>query len=119
MAESTPKNNKAPYMANQALRACITTSGGDGDLHPSGKRSFNLQELAQMGGFPARHKFVGNKTSIRRQIGNAVPATAATAFFEEVVKSVQQFDQEIAERRSEEIPKLTKKLKDLDIIEID
>lgn len=108
MKQFTPKN-KEPYDDNRPLKGCITTSGGEADLHPSGKRSFNLQELAQLAGFPAKHKFVGNKTSIRRQIGNAVPANAATPFFKEIDKCLNEFDKEVAAWKEQE----------QDIIEID
>lgn len=60
-------------------------------------RPFNNQELAQLQGFSAKHEFFGGKSSIMRQIGNAVPGKAATPFFKEIVKSLKKFDEEVAE----------------------
>lgn len=82
----------APYDVNQPLRGCITTNGGESDVHPSGRRSFNLQELACLAGFPQSHAFKGCKTSIRRQIGNAVPPPVAKAVFKQVIETMRQTD---------------------------
>jgi DNA (cytosine-5)-methyltransferase 1 len=40
-------------------------------------------DCAILQGFPTDYKFVGNKTSVRRQIGNAVPAQPIKAIFEQ------------------------------------
>lgn len=42
-------------------------------LHPTEHRAITHYEAALIQGFPADHKFVGSKTAIARQIGNAVP----------------------------------------------
>jgi DNA (cytosine-5)-methyltransferase 1 len=42
-------------------------------LHPSAMRAITHYEAALLQGFPPSHKFVGSKTAIARQIGNAVP----------------------------------------------
>ena len=122
MAEFTAKDER-PYDDRRPLKGCITTSGGDADIHPSGDRSFNMQELAQLAGFPAKHKFVGCKTSIRKQIGNAVPANPATPFFEEIVESLKEFDKEVAAWKGEEQDIVEEEndiaKKERDIIEID
>ena len=95
------KKSEQPYNDNQPLRQCITGSGGEGNLHPSGKRSFNLQELACLAGFPATYRFFGNMTSIKKQIGNAVPACFAKVLFEEIVATLKKSDQEDAEWKPE------------------
>jgi DNA (cytosine-5)-methyltransferase 1 len=41
--------------------------------HPVANRALSLREAALLQTFPTRYKFVGNKTQIARQIGNAVP----------------------------------------------
>lgn len=41
--------------------------------HPNGKRRMSCRELASVQSFPADYEFVGNNSSIYRQIGNAVP----------------------------------------------
>ena len=96
MRQFTAKPNRAPYDPHQRLNQCITTSGGEGDLHPDGGRSFNLQELSQLAGWPAGHRFFGNKTSIRRQIGNGVPALPFRVFFDQVLESLARFDTQVA-----------------------
>lgn len=42
-------------------------------LHPVADRAITHYEAAILQGFPLDHKFVGSKTAIARQIGNAVP----------------------------------------------
>jgi len=48
-------------------------------LHPVEPRALTHYEAALIQGFPATHRFVGSKTAIARQIGNAVPIPLATA----------------------------------------
>jgi len=47
-------------------------------------RKLTNKELAILQGFPKEFKFYGNKTSVRKQIGNAVPPPIGKAFFEMV-----------------------------------
>ncbi len=42
-------------------------------LHPEAMRALTHFEAALLQGFPESFKFVGSKSSIARQIGNAVP----------------------------------------------
>lgn len=42
-------------------------------LHPTENRAITHYEAAVLQGFPDTHRFVGSKTAIARQIGNAVP----------------------------------------------
>lgn len=42
-------------------------------LHPTENRAITHYEAALLQGFPAEHRFVGSRTAIARQIGNAVP----------------------------------------------
>jgi DNA (cytosine-5)-methyltransferase 1 len=48
-------------------------------LHPDEDRAITLMEAAFIQGFPRDHRFVGSKTAIARQIGNAVPVPLAAA----------------------------------------
>jgi DNA (cytosine-5)-methyltransferase 1 len=48
-------------------------------LHPTEHRAITHYEAALLQGFPQSHKFVGSKTSIARQIGNAVPIPLGAA----------------------------------------
>lgn len=41
--------------------------------HPNGKRRMSCRELAYVQSFPLSYEFVGNNSSVYRQIGNAVP----------------------------------------------
>lgn len=42
-------------------------------LHPTEDRAITHYEAAKLQGFPNTHRFVGSRTAIARQIGNAVP----------------------------------------------
>lgn len=42
-------------------------------LHPTEDRAITHYEAAKLQGFPDDHRFVGSRTAIARQIGNAVP----------------------------------------------
>ena len=48
-------------------------------LHPTANRAITHYEAALLQGFPSSHRFVGSKTSIARQIGNAVPIQLGAA----------------------------------------
>jgi DNA (cytosine-5)-methyltransferase 1 len=48
-------------------------------LHPTEHRALTHYEAARIQGFPETHRWVGSKTSIGRQIGNAVPIPLGTA----------------------------------------
>lgn len=48
-------------------------------LHPTENRAITHYEAAVLQGFPDTHRFVGSKTAIARQIGNAVPIPLARA----------------------------------------
>lgn len=48
-------------------------------LHPEANRAITHYEAAVLQGFPEDHRFVGSKTAIARQIGNAVPIPLGAA----------------------------------------
>jgi DNA (cytosine-5)-methyltransferase 1 len=48
-------------------------------LHPTAMRAITHYEAAVLQGFPPTHKFVGSRTAIARQIGNAVPIPLGAA----------------------------------------
>lgn len=62
---------RSPLNAD-GLAGTITT-GGNEVYYPDGTRDFTIREYACIQGFPKYHKFLGTKTCIRRQIGNAFP----------------------------------------------
>jgi DNA (cytosine-5)-methyltransferase 1 len=81
---------KTPYPIDSHVKSCITTSGGDGNWHPSGLRPFTNRELARLQTFDMDHFFCGQET--RKQIGNAVPPIFGKALYEEIVKSLKKTD---------------------------
>ncbi|KAK5174931.1 uncharacterized protein LTR77_000067 [Saxophila tyrrhenica] len=102
MQYSHPKPGM-PYSDKQPLRKCITTDGGDSNLHPKGDRTFTLQELAALQGFPPEHRFypkVQGATSIKKQIGNAVPPPVAKAIFLQIIKTMRETDRAMAAERA-------------------
>ena len=48
-------------------------------LHPTENRAITHYEAALLQGFPGSHRFIGSRTAIARQIGNAVPIPLGTA----------------------------------------
>ncbi|EMC94405.1 hypothetical protein BAUCODRAFT_25605 [Baudoinia panamericana UAMH 10762] len=99
--EAVIQRHHRPYDSGQPLKYTITTSTGIWDQHPDGKRGFSLQECALLQDFPTRYRFFGGRTSIRRQIGNAVPSCVAAAVFGEVVKTLTEHDARAAEEKTE------------------
>lgn len=95
MLVHTPKNEEA-YDDRVQLSGAITCGGGAANLHPSGLRSFNLQELAALQGFPPDHQFVGNTTNIKKQIGNAVPSVFAKQLYQHIIRSLRESDRKNA-----------------------
>lgn len=54
-------------------------------LHPVENRAITHYEAALLQGFPDTHRFVGSKTAIARQIGNAVPIPLGRAVAEHLL----------------------------------
>ena len=59
-------------------------------IHPSGERDLTDREFACLQGFPLEHKF--GKTSVKKQIGNAVPPVVARLVLVEVKKALLKAD---------------------------
>lgn len=55
-------------------------------IHPDEDRAITHHEAARLMGFPDNYKWVGSKTSIARQIGNAVPIPLGAAIGRELLK---------------------------------
>ncbi|KAK3074678.1 hypothetical protein LTR53_002685 [Teratosphaeriaceae sp. CCFEE 6253] len=101
MRQSTPKDLPA-YDPRQVHPHTITCDGGQGDLYPSGKRSFNMQELALLLGFPLWRRFAkATKTALRTMIGNAVPVALATSLYKMVHKGLDDGEAELVQWLSE------------------
>jgi DNA (cytosine-5)-methyltransferase 1 len=63
-------------------------------LHPTENRAITLYEAALLQGFPDSHRFVGSKTAIARQIGNAVPVLLGKAIGEHIAEQFKGNDDE-------------------------
>lgn len=57
-------------------------------LHPDADRAITHFEAAVLQGFPPEHKFVGSKTAIAKQIGNAVPIALGEAIAKKLLESL-------------------------------
>lgn len=67
----------------------VTGSGGGGThiYHWSEPRALTNRERARLQTFPDNYVFMGNKESVRKQIGMAVPCEAAKIIFEAILNS--------------------------------
>ncbi|TKA40235.1 hypothetical protein B0A54_10841 [Friedmanniomyces endolithicus] len=84
------------YDDNFTLPYTIVCKSSEGGLHPSGKRSFNMQELAMLAGFPRRRKFAPVcMTALREIIGNAVPDGLAKDLYKMVHKGLDEGEAEM------------------------
>ena len=95
--DATHHNPKEPLKCPQAawddgapLRNCVTTSGGEGNYHPSGLRKFTNRELASLQSFPPSFRF--SDTGVKRQIGNAVPPVVARVLFDSIRRALLEAD---------------------------
>ena len=57
----------------QTITTRFDTPSGGKFIHPEQNRTITPREAARIQGFPDDFKFIGNKTSVCKQIGNAVP----------------------------------------------
>ena len=55
-------------------------------LHPTEHRAITHYEAALLQGFPDRHRFIGSRTAIARQIGNAVPIPLGAAIAKQLLE---------------------------------
>lgn len=67
----------------------VTGSGGGGThiYHWSEPRALTNRERARLQTFPDTYEFIGNKESVRKQIGMAVPCKGAKIIFEAILRS--------------------------------
>lgn len=77
----------------------VTGSGGGGThiYHWSEPRALTNRERARLQTFPDDFEFKGNKESVRKQVGMAVPPRGAQIIFEAVLKSFAGIDYESVE----------------------
>ncbi len=72
----------------------VTGSGGGGThiYHWEEPRALTNRERARLQTFPDSYIFYGNKESVRKQIGMAVPCEGAKIIFEAILKSFAKID---------------------------
>ena len=66
-------------------------------IHPSQIRAITPREAARIQSFPDDYVFEGNKESVRKQIGMAVPAQGAKIIFEAILKTFANIPYEYVE----------------------
>lgn len=88
------------------LADTITTSGST-SYHPSGERNYTLREFACLQGFPTCHRFVGTKTQITKQIGNAFAPNTVEVLYRHLMQSLLESDGHSCDER------------DMDVIDIE
>ena len=75
----------------------ITGSGGGGThgYHWSENRALTNREKARIQTFPDEYEFVGGATSVRKQIGMAVPPRGAKIIFSALLEALSQLNREL------------------------
>ncbi|KAG8161256.1 hypothetical protein KVR01_009520 [Diaporthe batatas] len=91
VARATLRNDQ-PRDGNAPLPKTITCGGVQGVSHFSGLRDYTLREIACLQGFPVSHQFEGNKTQIRKQIGNAFPSCAVKEIYDHLRAWLEKVD---------------------------
>ncbi|KAL1870203.1 hypothetical protein Daus18300_005267 [Diaporthe australafricana] len=86
----TLARNKPPRNGNLPLTKTITCS--QSLLHFSGRRDYTLREIACLQGFPVSHEFEGNRTAIKKQIGNAFPSCVVKVLYEHLRQWLERKD---------------------------
>ncbi|MCR3906962.1 MAG: DNA cytosine methyltransferase [Tenericutes bacterium] len=66
-----------PFGISTTITTRFDTPSGGRFIHPFGNRTITPREAARLQSFPDDFKFSGTKTSIHKQIGNAVPPKMA------------------------------------------
>lgn len=89
----------APYDARQPAKT-LTCSGGEGNYHPSGLRTFTCREIACLQTFPMDFQFA--RRGVRKQVGNAVPPALAKALYQAIIASLRETDAREREQEQEQ-----------------
>ena len=66
-----------PLNISTTITTRFDTPSGGRFIHPYEHRTITPREAARIQSFPDDFKFIGSKTSIHKQIGNAVPPKMA------------------------------------------
>lgn len=90
---TTVKWHQPPRRPFDADRLADTiTTGGSTSYHPSGERNYTIREYACLQGFPNCHRFLGTKTQIIKQIGNAFAPNTVEVLYRHLMKSLLDSD---------------------------
>lgn len=81
------KNNQSPTIVTR-----FDTPSNGKNSHPFLHRAITAREAARIQSFPDGFIFYGNKTSVNKQIGNAVPPLLGKAIAEQILKHNSQND---------------------------
>lgn len=95
---------KPPYNPRTELASCVTRDGGQHNYHHSGKRKFTPRELASLQTFRHNYEFHGGVTSVRTQIGNAVPPLVWKTFIEQILCTLEDFYDGIIDSLGQSVP---------------
>jgi DNA (cytosine-5)-methyltransferase 1 len=81
---------REPYDPKITYAKCITTSGG-GNAHWSGLYPLTPRHMAKLQTFRNSYKFCGERTQIRKQVGNALPPVVWARFVGEIKETLQKW----------------------------
>ena len=94
----------------------VTSTGGGGThmYHWKEPRALTSREKARLQTFPDDHVFLGNRESVRRQVGMAVPPSGAKIIFEAILKTFAEVTYEsvpasLGSKKLEPVPAKWKK----------
>lgn len=93
------------YKRLDPAKPAYTVTGSDGGTHIyhwSEPRALTNRERARLQTFPDNYIFEGNKESVRKQIGMAVPCRGARIIFEAILKTFAGIPYESMEANIEE-----------------
>lgn len=83
---STSYSRLDPNQPAVTLTVNFTFPGSNKCIHPFQNRALTPREGARLQGFDDRYEFIGSKTQIVKQIGNAVPPLLGRIIAEEILK---------------------------------
>lgn len=86
---STSYSRIEPDMPSVTLTGNFPYPGSNKCIHPFQHRAITPREAARIQSFPDDYKFVGNKSQIAKQIGNAVPPLLGNVIGKSVKKYLQ------------------------------
>jgi DNA (cytosine-5)-methyltransferase 1 len=71
-----------------AITTCFSSISSQNNVHPRDTRAITIREAARLQTFPDKFQFMNSISSIRKQIGNAVPPKLAKVLADEIKKYI-------------------------------